>query len=222
MTRTAISNTRSSSLKRQRSPRGGASITLQARTGYTLLELLLVMAIIGLVLGISWPSLRGYFEDSRLGEGVDQVHRAWVVGRTLALEEGRPYRFGWESNSNRFRVAPDGLEYWPDLGGTRLESVSGSALDADAYPWLCLPDGVGFAGDGLASPASESVALSGSILFWPDGTARIHDPEGFELPEALVIITNRQGSQIGLRLRGVTGVVTTVNIPVGQPMGIVP
>ena len=43
------------------------------RSGFTLLELILVLAIIGLVLAVAYPSLDAFLTDARLKAGADHL-----------------------------------------------------------------------------------------------------------------------------------------------------
>ena len=63
------------------------------RRGYTLLELVLVLAVVVMVSAIAYPSLKGMYGHYKMTGAVDSVRAAWAQARAHAIEEGRPYRF---------------------------------------------------------------------------------------------------------------------------------
>jgi type II secretory pathway pseudopilin PulG len=157
----------------------------RGRGAFTLLELVLVVTVLVVAAAASWPVLHGWIQSHRLRQGVDNVRTLCARGRAQALKEGRPYRFAWTVGANRYRVAPDGL---PNVMAEET-----------------LPDGVQFlAGSGNGSSAS--------VLFWPDGTAKILAADGTERPEVEIVLADRQGQARALRLRALTGTTTVVNV----------
>ena len=82
------------------------------RRGFTLLELLLVVAFILILSAAAYPTLSAMYGDVRLKAAADQVRTAWTEARSHAIEDGRTYRFAVQSGTGKFRVAPDGAEFW--------------------------------------------------------------------------------------------------------------
>ncbi len=151
--------------------------------GYTLLELLVVLALIVLIAALAYPSLDGLYESRRLTAGADQVRTAWASARSHAMDEGQPYQFAVALNKGNFRVAPDTADQWP--------GASASATPADpSNPAFvlqgALPKGVRFVTvdsiHGSDSSLDDDTVLptdnidpsvwSRTVVFLPDGTAR--------------------------------------------------
>ena len=87
------------------------------RPGLTLLEVLLVMAILLTLAAVAYPTLSAMYGDVRVKAAADQVRASWTEARAKAIEDGRAYRFSVEPGTGKFRVAPDGPEFWDDSGG---------------------------------------------------------------------------------------------------------
>lgn len=181
-----------------------------ARIGFTLLEVLLVLAII-VVLGVlAYPSLEGMYSSYKLSAAADQLRAAWASGRAHAVNEGRPYRFAVLPGTGNFRLAPDSPEFWS--GSTDLMVAEGP----ENPPLIledALPRGVRFstaeaALQGGQATTSDTVQPVGTIdpnlwepilQFLPDATTR----------EDLEIWLTAPGSRpLILRQRALTGVVT--------------
>src|SRR5206468_2391955 len=92
-------------------------MTRSHRTGFTLFEMVIVLALMVILAGIFYPSLKGMFGYFKLHGGVDSVRAAWAHARGRAIEEARPYRFAIEPGGAHYRVAPDDPKYWPGDGG---------------------------------------------------------------------------------------------------------
>jgi prepilin-type N-terminal cleavage/methylation domain-containing protein len=176
------------------------------RRGFTLFEMVIVLALILILAGLSIPSIESMYSDSKVQAAVDQVRGAWAGMRSHAISEGQSYRFSVSMNGSDFRAAPDRSEYWG--GGDPPEPT-----DANNPPLVLqgsLPRGIRFtsadAGAPGASDASAASTAGGSwstvAVFLPDGTAQ-QDLE--------IVFRSREtgASPISLRLRALTGGVTT-------------
>src|SRR5438045_428621 len=82
------------------------------RPSYTLLELVLVIALLGILTAISYPSLDSMYGHYQLTAATDMVRAGWASARSRALDEGRPYRFAVVPNQGNFRIAPDSSDFW--------------------------------------------------------------------------------------------------------------
>lgn len=174
------------------------------RPAFTLLEVILVMAVLVLLAALSYPSLESLYGHVQRDAGVDSVRAAWAEGQGRAVNEGRAYRFSLVPGRGNYRLAPDSAEFWS--GGGR------EADDSDAPPFIlegAMPKGVTFESqwgsdedDASAIPTGqvESSQWVTSAVFLPDGTAR---------DDAEVVIQTRGVRPVTLRVRGLTGVVTT-------------
>jgi prepilin-type N-terminal cleavage/methylation domain-containing protein len=176
------------------------------RRAYTLMEIMLVMAIMVIIVGIGYPSIEALSAGVKVEGASDAVRGAWAEAQARAVNEGRPYRFAVVPGKGNYRVAPDSSDYWG--GGTP------AADDPDNPPLVLeksLPKGMVFTLDG-AAPAADprgETALpddgvdpgqwSSTAVFLPDGTAQ----------DDVDITLQLEGVQpITVHLRALTGVVT--------------
>lgn len=178
----------------------------RVRRGYTLFELIVVVALIVVLASLAIPSIENMYADSKLQAAVDQVGSKWAQMRTQAILEGRPYRFAVGSNGSDFRVAPDDSQYW---GGGDPPAASNAA----APPLVVqesLPRGIQFTQADTVSanpydalnppPSSSSGAWNTVAVFLPDGTAQQDVEMVFRMADC---------SPVSLRLRALTGGVTS-------------
>lgn len=183
------------------------------RSAYTLLELVLVLAVLGLLAAMAVPTMQTLYSDLRAKAAADMLRAAWAEARARAVNDGRPYRFSLALDYGNFRVAPDSPEFWSGNGD------SSSMMANDVPPLVlddALPRGVRFRsletlGVGQALDNGESMlppggvdpgAWSATVLFLPDGTVRT-DQEylliGIQAPSTRPLV---------VRLRSLTGVST--------------
>lgn len=89
----------------------------QRRIGFTLLELVVVLAIIVLLASLSWPPMLRYIREQEIREQAHVVRMALAGSRVKAIDTGLTYQFRYEPGGQRFVVLPFDL---PDAaaGGT--------------------------------------------------------------------------------------------------------
>jgi len=176
------------------------------RTGYTLMELTLVCALIAMVAGITAPTINSMYSRQRVDSGVDAVRAAWARAKAAAIKEGRPYRFSVVMGKGNYRIAPDQDSSWTNTGGN---DTARDSHDPGAVRQGALPPGVVFLGSGDTAPTSTDTVLppdkvspeqyQAVVVFQPDGTAR----------EDVEITFSFKGTRPQVvRLRAMTGVVT--------------
>jgi type II secretory pathway pseudopilin PulG len=187
-----------------------------------LLELLLVLALLGMMLAVSWPSLNRSLDTQRLKRGADLVRTHLLRARTKAMTSGEILSFRFQTDTGHFRV-----EQQSNLSGT-LDSASmggggsggastspsagnqSGAATAIAAPPIDggLPEGVRFQsaevgtdprGGSIAtndrSSSISDAAWSRPILFFPDGTAT----------SATIVVLGQRDRSILVELRSLTG-----------------
>jgi len=178
------------------------------RPGFTLLEVLLVIAVLVMISAITYPSLKSSYGYYKLHGGIDSVRAAWAMARAHAIEEGRPYRFSVEPNGSHFRVAPDQSDYWSGSAPSDDPQGKGYVLE-DA-----LPGGVRFTVNGepvkdlpedTSPPGKEektnysSIEWNTAVVFLPDGTAK---------EDVHILFQVRGARPTRVHLRGLTGTVS--------------
>ena len=158
-----------------------------SHSGYTLLELLLVMGVLVIMVGLSWPLVQGQFQRYRLKNEVEAVRAKLAGTRIRAIDSGLMYQFLYEPGGRNFIVVPfEGVETESeqvDAGGNALYRFAGSLSENVTFE---TSKDVAMTSEDLPDPGviSEyflsglpgslelsSVSWSQPILFFPDGTA---------------------------------------------------
>ena len=193
------------------------------RRGYTLFEMIVVVALICLLAGLATPPILSMYDDYRLQAAVDEVAGRWSAIRARAITEGRPYRFSIQSGSGDFRVGPDASEFW---SGGDSPAATGAGNQAPLVAQDSLPKGIQFvlgdAGDSSSADArcerrrrerrrrpsdSGSGGWSTVAVFLPDGTAQ---------QDADIRLQTKESGPVVIHLRGLTGEVSTRWISANQ------
>jgi hypothetical protein len=160
------------------------------------------MAIVG---GIAVPATIGWLRLQRLQEGLDSLRADWLKARTLAMDEGRPYRFQVLPGQTSYRIAPNEAQYWPDhTTGVNAPPSGGDEETAGWHHEQNLPEGIQFesAGDVVDVVTGGESAW----LFLPDGRARLLDADGLEHENASLLLTEGPGRRRRqLMMRALTG-----------------
>jgi prepilin-type N-terminal cleavage/methylation domain-containing protein len=173
------------------------------RAGYTLLEVVLVLAIIVIMAALAYPSVEGMYSGVRQRAAVDGVRGALMQARAHAMDETQPYRFGVAPGQGNYRVAPDSPGYWGGGAGPPADPSNPPFILEEALPKgirFTLNGAGGGADPGSNSPGStEPGAWAQVVTFLPDGTAT----------DDVQIAVQAAGTRpLVLRLRAMTGVVT--------------
>jgi len=190
----------------------------QSRRGYTLLEVLLVMAVMVLLSTIALPSLYTMYADEHLGAGVDGLRAALSQARNQALEEGPavplrrrpgqgqlPHRPGQPRLLVRRRRPP--LDQ-PEraAAGPRGLPARGIAFTDDANS--ATPE---WGADTALSPGTATPDQWATVLvFLPDGSLEDDGTVGAETGSGYKQMTLRMAgaNPVVVRVRTLTGVVT--------------
>jgi prepilin-type N-terminal cleavage/methylation domain-containing protein len=185
------------------------------RRGFTLIEILLVLAVLAIVIGVAYPLLSGSFERNQMSQAANEVREKLAATGIYAKDSGLTYQFRFEPGGRRYLVVPDELDSDAATSGTSLSA---------RYPMHSeqLPEGYHFQSDSenpngqtfgqtvflpiredvmkTFANANELSSASGwpALLFYPDGTAK-------PVP---VIVRNDAKQSITLSVRELTGAVT--------------
>ena len=79
----------------------------QARAGYTILELMVVIVIILILAALVAPSLLGFWGNNRTKAAADIVSARLADARGAAISHGIPYRVAASPDGTQVRVGPD-------------------------------------------------------------------------------------------------------------------
>ena len=188
------------------------------RRGYTLVEILLVTAIIVIVAAIAAPSFRGTMRHMSLQSAANEVRAELTRAHVLAMKTGRTQVFQYEVGGDKYKI-----EKWAagdeELEGTGGETAPVPPPQTTSAEGLLpgerkLPEGTKFVmGDSAMETRSQRIeeevmSMGGSganwsrpILFFPDGSS----------VDAFVVVGNEFDRGIRVELRGMTGAVKVGN-----------
>jgi prepilin-type N-terminal cleavage/methylation domain-containing protein len=190
------------------------------RTGFTLLEVLLVLAIMVVAVGLAIPSYKSLVEGRRLQASAEKLQVALNRGRVTALRSGQTQMLRLELGTGRYAIEPwlsqeDAVESGPgavvQMGGqamatSPLSGQLGQLADPQAGQ-AELEQGIVVAAvqtqldtRDLAS-AGEGMGLSGA-LGWSDPVMLYADGSSTTVQ---IILQDSSGRRFAVRLRGVTG-----------------
>jgi prepilin-type N-terminal cleavage/methylation domain-containing protein len=175
--------------------------TRAARRGYTLFELLVVMAIIIILAIIIVPSLGAFRGDSRQRAGADMISAELATARSRAKEEGRPYRVALSEDHTRIRRAPDD----PNFDNTTAASEPGGTATAVEYAFQYVTAEI------IADPSNTNTPVPLANNGWV--TLATVQPDGTCLESSALIAIKEDNATIYMRLRGLTTSVRIVPNP---------
>jgi prepilin-type N-terminal cleavage/methylation domain-containing protein len=180
-------------------------------SGFTLLEILLALAVLVVVAAMAMPALGPVLDSQRLNQGAEMIRTKWMSTHVKSMRTGKMQMFRYELGGSKFRIeawtaAEDATEA---TEADPADPLAGAGLDPQQ---LQLPDGViFFAGDAKFENRSmdveeeankmgsgDGVSWSRPILFYPDGSTS----------NAYVLVANEKKQAIRVDLRGLTGSVT--------------
>ena len=98
------------------------------RTGFTLVEMIVVLAILGVVAGVSVPALRDRRASDPLEQGASEVTTLLARARQTAVERAAAMRVSLDPVTRRYTV--------------RATGIVDAASDSVSVDSLALPDGV--------------------------------------------------------------------------------
>ena len=195
----------------------GYRMKRKPRCGVTLLELILVLAIMVAITAMAWPALDRPFSNQRLRKAADRIRTEWTRARVHAMTEGVTYVFRYTLYEDAYSIETEGdADFVPQDGTSPYGGISMSAGETTGqsgkYAEHKLPDKIVFSGGETTSDtrssmisssgewgASAESGLSDPILFFPDGTTST----------ARLSLKNTEFDyQIELTLRGLIGAVS--------------
>ncbi|MEE8453028.1 MAG: prepilin-type N-terminal cleavage/methylation domain-containing protein [Thermoguttaceae bacterium] len=185
--------------------------------GYTLLELIIVLALIAAIAALSLPAMRGPMDKSELRSAAKELCNRLALARLDAIEAGAAYQFRFEPAGRRFEVARRTASTTATSLPFRSSAanVLGTTVNApEPSPPVMgdLSDGLSFFGQTtdassavdrlldplLSEPAADTAAWSTPIVFYPNGRSS----------DARIRIRGQRGFYVDVTLRGLTGTAT--------------
>ena len=189
------------------------------RAGFTMLELLLVLAVLGAAAAVLWPPVSRQLGGYHLKRAAQSVRVDVVRSRILALDAGVSYQFRYEPEGRHYLVMP----HEPQLKQQKalLKQQSGFVDKLPAFAGQ-LPEGVIFrttleerkrpqrlSKDRLSEVettlALSRVSWSSPLVFHPNGTTVDNEFTVVDLDHRSAL----------LQIRGLTGAVTLYAVEAG-------
>lgn len=228
---------RSAARRRRIEPRCAAG----RRRALTLIELLLVVALLAVIASLAAPILTGSFQNVRLRRGADQILSAWSQTRKAAIESGEVHQFRFVPETGRYWTARwlgDELPVEETADGTAstnqpATTVAPRRVTSSAAPSGreeeaavsglregALPDEVTFhAGqmvvdDPLAGERRVDAMLARGA---EESTPILFFPDG-TTSEASLVLTNAGKRYLRVSLRGLTGVGRTSDLMTSEEL----
>ena len=143
--------------------------SVRHRAGMTLMEILLVLALMVAIAALSLPALKGPMENHRLRMSGDMVRVEWSRARVKAMESGRTYVFHYQPELGDFKIEPwyldddylESSEVIPALAGGPIAGAAGR--QPAGQPAGSLASG------GIVNPTSTTATSTTELGVLPDG-----------------------------------------------------
>jgi Tfp pilus assembly protein FimT len=194
------------------------------RKAITLIEVLLVLALLAMLAAMTWPALDRPMANQRLRKAADKVRTTWVKARVNAMSTGQTLVFRCTLESDEYtmeaQAGPESVDsmtssnegQFDDTGNsatTQTEPLSSKThrlledirfVDGEVtFDTRATILGDSTLGDSTLDTSTDSSSLGvDPILFFPDGTTST----------AKLVLENQHQRRVELSLRGLTGVIT--------------
>jgi type II secretory pathway pseudopilin PulG len=162
------------------------------RAGYTILELVVVLALLIILGAVIIPSFAGFYGNSKQRAAADTVRQRLAEARAKAIERGMPFRVAVHADMTRIRVAPDGDQF-----------ASYTADDPAAFDSLATEDRLDEATvQLLLEPDDDRPPDAGG---WITVATLRADATSKETRPAVVSVLQKDYAPIQIQVRGLTG-----------------
>jgi prepilin-type N-terminal cleavage/methylation domain-containing protein len=143
-----------------------------ARHGFTLVEIMLVLVLLVVIASLTMPIFEGGFASVRLKRSTDQVLAAWSEARAQAIDSGQMYQFRFQPETGVYRTE----RWYPEDVLPAVQETAEMPVD------VALPDQIVFVEGDVEEfdPIAGEIVMpmgqggmdgwSSPILFFPDGS----------------------------------------------------
>lgn len=174
------------------------------RAGFTLIELMVVIVIIGIMTALMIPEMKGSFQDALLRSTSRELINTFdlAYSRAVSLNETRRVRL--DEKSGRYLVEKEVQGNGPEEF-VPADDVPGNQGQLDSRITVEFHEPGGFSADDsgtTAEPGPQNNSSETTITFYPDGTADAGD----------ILLRDHQGYRLLLQINPVTARVHVVEM----------
>lgn len=206
-------------------PQVPSGVSVARRTAFTLLELLLTLAVLAAIAAVSIPQVGLLMGDRRLVRAGDQLRVEMTRLRVESMRQGRVMMLEAMVEGASFRIKPfssatDATEAFDQTGsqsgmlsGATQGIVTAITADPSVEETIELPENVIVSAVGVVSAArameieqltvaNQSEGWSRPVLFYPDGSTST----------AIITLSDPTLGKVIVKIRGITGDVTVSEV----------
>ena len=189
---------------------GRAESDARARlSAFTLVELMVVIAIIGIMTAMMLPEMRGTYQDALLRSTSRQLISVFDVASSHAISVNQAHRVRFDHKTGRYVIEKVTPGRGPESGHVPARDVPGGEGQLDTRISIQLRPIVDVPIQGNDQPAVAAPEQSAppempeeAITFYPDGTA----------DAAEVVLRDQDGFRLALRINAITARVRIIEL----------
>lgn len=180
--------------------------------GFTLVELMVVIVLVGIASAMILPEMQGTYDDAQLRSSGRKLASAVALASSRAVAINRPHCLRIDPKTGKYTVERPGRSTDDDGGLVPVRDIPGGEGQIDSRITVQIRRG----GDGEAAsdpmppgpggpsedPPAATAGAGEAILFQPDCTTE----------PAEIILRDRQGFRLALRLNPVTSRVRIIDM----------
>jgi type II secretion system protein H len=177
--------------------------------GFTLIELMVVVAIIGIMTALIVPQMQGTYQDAVLRASGRKLVDAFTLASSHAITLSQPHRVRIDLKTGRYAVEGKVLASQNGAGPVPIKDIPGGAGEIDKRVTVQIQnskeDSAEASDQGPAFVTGEDLRIrkrEEAISFYPDGTA----------DAAEILLRDREGFRLALRINPVTARVHLVEM----------
>ncbi|MBC8095375.1 MAG: prepilin-type N-terminal cleavage/methylation domain-containing protein [Akkermansiaceae bacterium] len=175
---------------------------LRRCAAFTLVELMVVVALIGIMTAMILPEMRGTYEDALLRSASRELLDAFSVAHSRAVSFNQPHRVSLNRVTGEYRVEKRVRDRGRvDFAPVRDVAGGQGKLDARITVEFRVP-GQDFSDQSTPPSVQRELAVGDEITFFTDGTADAKE----------VLLRDRQGFRLLLRVNPTTARVRVVEL----------
>ncbi|MEQ9408393.1 MAG: prepilin-type N-terminal cleavage/methylation domain-containing protein [Fuerstiella sp.] len=191
------------------------------RSGFTLIEMLIVLAVLAAMAAFTLPAMRGPLDKSRLRAAGQQVQAALGRARSLSIRQGVPVEFRYELQGQRWKIertaaSPEQRGMGREPGTTTRSGLSAQpdsafgVAGANSSVVTVLREGL--LPDGLVFDATDSSTTADAVAFTNSFDERLPDSSSISWSPPITFRPNGRSQDAAVTIRGARDFVVTVNI----------